>query len=325
MAIHTLAAGRALGLVIKGNAYGHGAYEVASVFDDDTRVSYFLTAGLAEGIALRAAGIKKPIMAMAYCDGDIEEALSCGVEPSIATDEELLHIARAANFLRKKISVHLKVDTGIARRGVSWDRVGELYRAAARESLLVETIFTHCADSSPSDVRFMYEQQRRFEVALGEARAYGFHGRAHMASSGSLTLIPGYDMVRVGTMLYGSWKNELQIERVRAQLPSVDLIPVMTLRAPLRRGNILALGYQDAFCTVAGAQLLLSCGCLSFLESVSAKKSVIKKHCFHDAQYGDLIGKNFEIRPADAARRQSTIANEITTRVYRHLPRIYSE
>lgn len=326
--IHALAAGRAIGLVIKGNGYGHGALQIAELFDADTRVAYFLTAGLREGVALRAAGINKPIMAMAYCDGDIREAVACGVEPSIATDAELFLVHSAARALKKNIVVHIKVDTGIARRGVAWYDVGPFYkRAAALENITVKTIFTHCADSSPEDTRFIYEQQHRYEQALHAARTEGFLGMAHMASSGSLTLIPGYDMVRVGTMLYGSWKNEIQKKRIFSVISDAELISALTLRVGVFMHDEATLvvygGYRDAYCIVRGATLFLSCGCKSSLTDVSETVSYAPLVCHHTVEYADLVGARPGILPTDVALCRGTIANEITTRIYQHVPRIY--
>lgn len=326
--IHTLSAGRAIGLVIKGDAYGHGACGVARIFDADARVDYFLTAGLAEALELRHAGIHKPIMAMAYCDGDIAQALASAIEPSVATDYELDCVYYAAKNLQKVVPIHIKVDTGIARRGVAWQELGEFFsRAVAREYISVKSIFTHCADSSPEDPSYMYQQQVRYEEALIEARARGFTGMAHMASSGSLTLIPQYDMVRVGTMLYGSWKNEMQKNRVRARIPSAELIPALTLRAPSilqsERTVVLGIGYRDAYCIAPDARLIFSCGCNSLLTAVNERTSSAWASCTHRIEYADLLGVHPEISPTAAALRHSTIANEITTRIYTHLPRSY--
>lgn len=326
--IHALAAGRAVGLVVKGDGYGHGALGVAQLFDSDVRVAYFLTAGLAEGVALRAAGIKKPIMAMAYCDGDILEALSCGIEPSVATDDELYRVQSAAMALKKEAVIHVKVDTGIARRGVAWHETGQFYsRAAALENVFVKSIFTHCADSSPEDTAFMSEQQRRYDEALKLARAEGFLGMTHMASSGSLTVIPQYDMVRVGTMLYGSWKNEIQKSRVHAHIPQAELIPAMIFRADVSSvdGRLMTVrvGYRDAYCVVPDAELFLSCGCRSALTDIGELVSHAPTVCGHEIEYADLVSSQPEITPGAVAVRQGTIANEITTRIYQHVPRFY--
>lgn len=326
--IHALAAGRAVGLVVKGDGYGHGALGVAQLFDSDVRVAYFLTAGLAEGVALRVAGIKKPIMAMAYCDGDIHQALSCGIEPSIATYDELRRVQIAAMALKKGAVIHVKVDTGIARRGIAWHETGQFYsRAAALENVFVKSIFTHCADSSPEDTSFMYEQRHRYDEALKLARAEGFLGMTHMASSGSLTVIPQYDMVRVGTMLYGSWKNDIQKSRVCERIPKAELVPALTLRTDILSVNgglmTVRVGYRDAYCVVPGATLFLSCGCRSALTDIGELVSYAHAVCGHVIEYADLVSSQPEITPAAVAVRQGTIANEITTRIYQHVPRVY--
>lgn len=328
--ICALAERRRVGIVVKGDAYGHSALLVAKLFDTDPRVDYFLTAGLVEAAELRAAGITKPIMAMAYCDGDFESALTQNIEPSIATYEELVACAAAAERLGRSVDVHIKVDTGIARRGVDWQGVGEFYAQCARYRLLnIRSIFTHCADSSPEDPTFMYEQQRRYDYAIAAARARGFAGATHMASSGSLTLIPEYDMVRVGTMLYGSWKNDIQKKRVREKVPTAELIPALTLCAPVlvHTDGLLriAVGWLHIFWVAPGSVVRYQCGCYGAITQVHADSSEAEKICAHTV--GDvamLCGPYSGIMPIDCALARGTIANEITTRISPWVARNYS-
>lgn len=327
--ICTLAENRRIGIVVKGDAYGHGALPVAQLFDADSRVDYFLTAGLIEACTLRAAGITKPIMAMAYCDGEFESALTQNIEPSIATYEELIACAAAAKRLARSVDVHIKIDTGIARRGVDWQNVGEFYAQCIQYPLLnIRSIFTHCADSSPEDPTFMYEQQRRYEQATAAARARGFTGATHMASSGSLTLIPEYDMVRVGTMLYGSWKNDIQKKRVREKVPAAELIPALTLCAPVLVHTDallrIAIGWQHVFWITPGSVIRYQCGCHGTLTQVHADWSEAQKICAH-AVGGTvmLCGPYSGIMPIDCALARGTIANEITTRISPNLVRSF--
>jgi alanine racemase len=276
------------------------------------------------------AGITKPIMAMSYCDDSFDRAFLLDIEPSLATHEELVACAAAAARGGRVVRVHIKVDTGLVRRGVAWQDVGEFYAQCAAFPLVhVVSIFTHCADSSPEDPTFMYEQKRRYDHAILVARQRGFAGATHMASSGSLTLIHEYDMVRVGTMLYGSWKNDVQKKRVREVVADAALIPPLTLSASIieQQSNIIhiGIGWRHAFWMRPGIRVRASCGCDGVVIQVDVLSSSAHTACTHTGErIVAVCGPYPGIMPTDIAVLQGTIANEITTRISPLVARDYA-
>lgn len=164
--IHAHVAPAKVMAVLKANAYGHGVDGVApyiAPFAD-----YIGVAIVEEGIYLRELGIDKPILVMG---GTLPEQVSAFVQYNLtlaASSFELLDVAeQAAQTVRTKLKVHLKIDTGMERTGVhDYEADAFIEKSLTCSHLDIEGIFTHFANSETNDLTYAKLQLERFQVVL---------------------------------------------------------------------------------------------------------------------------------------------------------------
>ena len=213
--------------VVKSNAYGHGAVEVArEVERRGARAVGVATP--AEAIELREAGIAIPIVVIGSClEHEIEPALEFNVSLSVSPVEMLRPIEEAARRLGRRASVHLLVDTGMSRDGVPADQaVSVADEIEDSPHLHQEGTYTHLATASLPDKGFCLEQLDRFNGVIRDLYARDIHpGLIHCANSSAAFTLPGshFDMIRQGITLYGLAPSE-HVE------PEVELSPAMTVK-----------------------------------------------------------------------------------------------
>ncbi len=216
--------------IVKANAYGHGIIEVAKAlvrFGID-----YLGVGFAEeGIALRKAGITRPILVLGGVLGrQVSDFLQHRLDVTVSSVEIARRIdeAVAAAGGGAKADVHLKIDTGMERIGVKPANAARFIdEVAGLKGIAVKGLYSHLATADEADKSFAFEQLRRFDSVVAGARRAGHDiPYIHIANSGALLDIPGsyHTMVRPGIMLYGVYPSK-ETQR------SVPLRPVLSLRS----------------------------------------------------------------------------------------------
>ena len=222
-----LAPGSELCAVVKADAYGHGAVEVATAALG-AGASRLAVAQVAEGVALRRAGIDAPIWVLSEPHrNEFDAVVAAGLEPAVYS-WAALDAARAAVGDHSSIVVHLKVDTGMGRVGSTPAQSLELADAIiATDGMELGSVWTHlaCADEigHPMNAR----QLDRFDAVLEELSAAGIDPPlVHAANTAATITLPRshYDVVRCGIGLYGCLPGP-ELEDL------VDLRPAMTLRS----------------------------------------------------------------------------------------------
>lgn len=243
-----------LGVVVKANAYGHGLIEIGKLCQETDAVSWLFTAGLQEAVALRSSGVTKPILVLAYLDGDLQDVITYDITCSVADSTTAHELAAYAQALNARIAVHLKIDTGMSRFGLQPDALFEqqLREIVHLSSLTVTGIFTHLSDTNNTDYSFTHEQLMRFEGAVTCAEnIFGRRLYRHALASGALHLPERYDCVRVGSNAYGHWKSPLQQQRVAALDPQASLKPILTWKTRVIGVKVLnpgdAVGYHRTY------------------------------------------------------------------------------
>ena len=232
--------------IVKGNGYGHGAAPVAKALEK-AGADWFGVTCSSEGIELRQAGVKGPILVLtSFWPGEEELLLDNRLTPAITRCEQLPLLERAAvRRLGKKtagrsrrFAFHLKMDSGMNRLGIPPDEVDSFARQLAKcPHLRLDGVFTHFASSEifppAQHGEQTTEQERLFWAAIERLRALGIDpGTVHLANSAAVASRPSTwgDMVRPGIILYGYHPGydppELRVE-VEKQLV---LKPVMSLR-----------------------------------------------------------------------------------------------
>ena len=195
---------------VKADAYGHGAVPVSRCALE-AGAEYLAVAIFSEGVELRAAGITAPILLLSQTlPEDLSEIASQEIIPFVSDEEFIEEAARAAKKAGKKLTVHLKVDTGMGRLGCRPEDAAALaLKIASSPGLSLGGIATHLsvADSpAPDHMAYTKGQLRRFREAVNSVKKAGIDpGIVHAANSGALVFHEDsyLDMIRLGILLYG--------------------------------------------------------------------------------------------------------------------------
>jgi alanine racemase len=251
--------------VLKADAYGHGAPAVARTLER-AGMPGLCVALLEEGLELRAAGLRAPVLVMggyygAHLDG-LEEMLANRLVPVVY---EAGQIERIASIVRLhggaipraqtapagaagdgRVGVHLKVDTGMGRLGAPAGELEAVLAAiAAHPEVRLDGLMTHFACADADDLAITRAQLRRFDAVTERARALGLSPRVRHAANSAAALRlreACLDVARPGVALYGV--------APRSDL-GVDLRPVMRVRSEIVALRTIeagdAIGYGHTF------------------------------------------------------------------------------
>jgi alanine racemase len=215
--------------VVKANAYGHGMIEVVSSIQKNNTAQYFGVAIVEEGITLRRSFASIPIHVFtAPLRDQLPQYIDHHLEPTVCD----FSIAKALNRLAEKknkiVSVHIKIDTGMGRIGITPEEtIGFVGKVQKLSHLRIQGIWTHFATSDERDLTFANEQLSRFRSVVTRLEVEGIHiPIVHCANSGAIMQMPEsyFDMVRPGIMMYGYRPS-------KETAASVRLSPAMSLKA----------------------------------------------------------------------------------------------
>jgi alanine racemase len=247
--------------IVKGNAYGHGGPEVAKALEK-AGSDWFGVTCTDEGIAVREAGVRKPILILtSFVPGEESRMVKHDLTAVIHRCEQLALLERAAARRggKKRVPFHLKIDTGMNRLGIATGDVECFARQYGKcKHIQLTGIFSHFASSGvfteTAVGKQTREQEERLYAAVERLRALGIDpGLVHLANSAAIVSRPETwaDMVRPGAILYGYHPGYDPVEmrdEAEARLP---LKPVMSLRSKIiSLRNVPAgagVGYDAAF------------------------------------------------------------------------------
>ncbi len=209
---------------VKADAYGHGLIPVAGKLAA-CGVDYFGVASIDEGIKLRLAGIKKPVLILGLIlKEDIEPLFGYKLIPTICSWEMAQTLNFRAGKLKQRIKAHIKVDTGMGRIGVGRAEALSLIKKISRlKSVEIEGVFTHFAFAD-TDKQFTCRQIKSFNDLISQLKEEGVNiPYFHTANSMGILAFRGshFNMVRPGLVLYGLYPK---------QNLKVKLKPVLTLK-----------------------------------------------------------------------------------------------
>ncbi len=241
--ISRLAGGRPILAVIKNNAYGLGLTEVAPLLEPMTAIAGFAVVKAAEAIALRDAGIRKPILLMSlFADADGPELIRRGIELSLCTDDSGRRMVQAAAKARKRAHAHIYLDTGMSRMGIPYHRALPVLQSFAELDLTVHGTFMGFTEESEFD----RVQLTRFRDLSKKATDAGVElGTLHAASSHAVF---GFkeahlDMVRPGIALFGAYPSDAEAESAIAHLEPAMRLKARIVRVErLRKGDSVSYG-----------------------------------------------------------------------------------
>ena len=194
-------------LVVKADAYGHGAVEIAH-HAMRAGVNMLGVATLHEGIELRSSGISAPIVILSpTLLGEVDEILEHQLTPSVTSVEFADRLSARCVTQQILARFHVEVDTGMGRTGVSDSEAVEfITRIAHLPNLKLEGVYTHFPDADSGDSTGTEEQVRKFETILRALALRNIDVTVrHAANSAGLLSVPDsfLDMVRPGILAYG--------------------------------------------------------------------------------------------------------------------------
>ena len=200
--------------VVKTDGYGHGAIPIAKELEKIPYVYGYATATVGESLALRREGIKKPILCLGYTFPEsYEKLVSEEIRPTVFREDQAKLFSEVAEKTGKTVKVHVKVDTGMSRIGITPDEEG---------------VFTHFSKADETDKTFAYKQLSVFETFVEKLESQGISiPYKHISNSAGIIELPQAhkDLVRAGIILYGLWPSD---EVVRDK---IQLIPALTLKS----------------------------------------------------------------------------------------------
>lgn len=205
--------------VIKADAYGHGAAEIARELEP--YADFFAVAAADEAAELRLSGIKTPILILGYLPhGDYPFAVEYDIRLTVFTYEDAKILSECAAKCGKKAKVHIAADTGMGRIGVPCNDEGisTAKRIASLPWIECEGLFSHFASADEDDCEYSDMQMKRFDsfaAALTEETEIPI---LHLYNSAAIWKFgPKYDMARLGILLYGLRPSE-QTEPDRGEI-----------------------------------------------------------------------------------------------------------
>ena len=336
--------------IVKANAYGHGAIEVSRSLIQQG-VPRVAVVSPDEGLALRAAGITAPIVILGpLFPEQIPDVIANQLTPVISDRAVIPALARATASRSTPYPVHLKVETGMSRLGLSTDEVLAIINSQQLPaSLHIEGLMTHFADADGATANQTEHQLALFQTITSAVATRGLHiPLIHAANSGAAVRYPlaHYSLIRPGIMLYG-------YHTLPKSIPVPDLKPILSLQsciAQLRtvpaggsisynatfvatrptRVAVLPIGYADGFNRKLSnrGEVLVRGQRAKIIGLVCMDMVMIDVTEIPEAAVGDeviLIGRQGteQITAADLAEWTGTIPYEILCAIGPRIPRRY--
>ncbi len=350
---HHIGPGGGIMTVVKADAYGHGLRQIAALLMQ-AGTDIFGVANLNEARDIRAVGRGWPILMLGACLPDeIERAVKDNVMPTLSTIDEARRFSRVAKNLKRTVSAHVKVDTGMGRLGTPIDQTAKLLNAVARlHNVNAVGLYTHYA-SAESDASLSHAQRTHFHQLIGELKTAGhsFH-HIHMNNSAGLLHEPKsiHNLARPGLLVYGvlpadtrrpptilkrnirpalSWKCRVSL--VKNISKGTKLSYGQTFTAPRRmRVATLTAGYGDGYIHSGSGQarVLIGGRPCPILGRITMDQMLADVSRLKNLKPGDeavLIGRQGkqEITINQLAKWAGTIPCEILTAITYRVPRLY--
>lgn len=330
--------------VLKADAYGHGAVEVARRLRAD-RVAMIAVALLEEALELRRAGIELPLFVLGPLSKDqIVLALDHRITIGVVGPEELDLVCEIARD--RDVAIHLKLDSGMGRMGVvETELPGVIERIRVTPRLCIDGIYTHFANADDAADPFTEIQIANYDRMLAVLREAGIDAPLHHFANSAATLRgfvrPG-DFARVGIALYGPseitiatgtiepvlrWRTEIM--RLK-ELPAGHAIGYGTSFHTARPSRIatLPVGYADGYDRLLSnnAEVIVRGKRAPVVGRVSMDLVTIDVTDIPDTAVGDevtLLGDG--ISAEELAKRSQTISYEVFCRISARVPRVYRD
>ncbi len=343
---------RSIMAIVKADAYGHGAKQVARVALR-AGADWLGVAFPEEGAELRDSGIAAPMVVLGPVFPE-QVGLALGKDLSVSVSG--MELARALEQEAAKrgvwAKVHVKVDTGMGRLGIPLDQALDFLRKlSSLPHLMIEGLYTHLATAEEPNSHFAMEQLSRFLEVDQKARALGIKiPFRHAANSAGLLFFEQsrLDIVRPGIMIYGcspnpdapnplplgpalSWKTRVaHLKGVEAG-ESISYGRTFVASGPMKVA-VLPLGYGDGLPRKLSnrGEVLIRGHRAPIVGMICMDMTIVDVTSVHGVELGDevvLVGRQEgqEIRAEEMAQWAGTISYEILCGIGKRVPRLYLE
>lgn len=330
--------------MVKAAAYGSGGAEVARLLEF-YKTDYLGVAYADEGIELRQAGVKLPIMVLNPETAGFDIFHRYRLEPEVFSFG-VLDTLLAYTGKERNMAVHIKLDTGMHRLGFEADDIPELGRILREyPNLQVASVFSHLSASDNPRYDDFTRRQAQVYVQMYEslAAALGYRPLRHIANTGAISRFPEFhfDMVRLGIGLYGidgsGLQERLQVVNVlKATVSQVKKIPPGDSVGYNRNSGLLeaartiatiSIGYADGFLRLAGGgrySVLINNQLAPTIGNICMDMCMIDVSHIPGVKAGDevvIFGQNPPVQAlADAMH---SIPYEIFTNISERVKRVY--
>ena len=231
--------------VVKADAYGHGAIQVARLLQD--RAAFFGVSSFLEATELRRAGLNNPILILGHTPVKaFATAIREGIRPTIFRYEDAVALSEAAVAAGIPAPFHLAVDTGMSRLGFepTAEAADLCARIAKLPGLVTEGIFSHFATADCRDLTRSRAQTERFDAFCDMLKARGVEiAIRHLNNSaGLMNFDAHYEMVRAGIVTYGMYPSEEVSPDLLELKPALQFLSKVTFVKTLPAGREISYG-----------------------------------------------------------------------------------
>lgn len=344
--------------VIKADGYGHGAAELANIYDE-LGADFFAVSNIDEGIEIRNSGCKLPIVILGYTPvADAKRLSDYDISQAVFSLEYAKSLSDECVKQNCTCKIHIKVDTGMSRIGFMCQQfprddysIKEILEACNLPNLSLEGLFTHfcVSDEAEEGREFTQKQYQNFIYAKNAIQSSGINIKyVHCSNSGAIEDYPDTycDMVRAGIILYG-------LSPSRKLCGKLDLIPAMTLKTTvayvknLKKGSDISygrtftapkdmkiatvpIGYADGYIrsNAKDGYMLVNGKKAKIVGRICMDQTMLDVTDIVGVKTGDEVivfgtGKNGEPTADTIAQNTNTINYEVVCLVGKRVPRIY--
>lgn len=338
--------------VIKADAYGHGALEIAPVLIENgaTRLAVAL---ITEAMELRQGGIEAPIFILGYTPIDYaKEIIENDIEVTVYSYEYAKELSQIAVEYNKNIKIHIAVDTGMGRIGFLpvEESVKDVYKISKLSNIIIEGLFSHFSSSDEKEKEYTNKQMNKFMWFDNKLQEVGINiSIKHIANSAAVIDLPDthLDAVRPGIIIFGCYPSE------EVTKENINLKPVMSLKANIthvknlpsgefisygrkfqtKRDSCIAtipIGYADGYTRLLfnKGKVIIKGQLVPIVGRICMDQCMIDVTGIDDVKIGDeviLMGESngTRITAEDLAELLDTINYEVVCMISKRVPRVF--
>lgn len=340
-------------VIIKADAYGHGAVPLAKAIGESSLVDAYGVAIIEEAIELREAGISKPLLILGYTPKEqYDLVVAYNVAQTIFQYEMAEALSKEAVKQNKTARIHIKVDTGMSRIGFTDTResIQHIKKIAELPNIEIEGLFSHFARADEEDRKTTEAQLARYRSFVKDLEKENIHiPIKHIANSAGIIEFPeaSYNMVRCGIATYGIYPSDMvhkeRVELIPAMEIKTHVIYVKDVEAGVgisygatyitdrkRRIATIPVGYADGY-----SRNLSNCGKVIIhgqyapvVGRICMDQFMVDVTDISDVKQGDtvtLLGRDADayISAEELAEWSHSFAYELVCTVGKRIPRVY--